>query len=212
VKKPIPKDKLILIGLPLFGLLIGLLGYVALVSPQKSKANSLSSQIELAKTQAAASKSKPKPKPVPVHAADILRLTKAMPDAPNVAGVIIDLELVARESSIVISGIKPSPPIPQTEGYGTLPVAVTVSGTFPQLSGFLHRLRRQAWIGNRGVIHVDGRLLVADQLALTADTDGVISATLNFNAFVYGLVAPPPAPTTTDASGSTTTTPNGGGA
>jgi len=207
VKKPIPKDKLILIGLPVFGLLIGLFGYLALVSPQKSKANNLAAQVDTARAALVAAKSKraPKPKAVPVRATDILRLTKAMPDTPDLPGIVLNLTRTAEQSSVSVTGIRPAPPIPLTDGYGVVPVVVMASGTFPALSNFLHRLRRQAWIDKHGGVHVDGRLLVGDQVAFSTGTGGLLSATLNLNAFVYGLAAAPPAPTTTTANGTTTT-------
>jgi len=212
VKTSIPKDKLLLVGLPVFGLLLGLLGYMALVAPQNSKASSLSNQIVAAKAAAARAKAQPKskPKPVPVHAADIYGLTKAMPDSPDISSVLLDLQRVSAESRVVLQSVTFAPPVPLT-GYGTLPTTVVVAGTFPTVSNFLHRLRREVWVDKSGRVHSDDRLLIADGVNLSQSA-GLITASLTMNAFVYGLSAPAPTTTTTGSTTTTTTTtPSGGG-
>jgi len=208
VKKSIPREKLLLIGVPVFGLLIGLLGYFALVAPQKSKAASLSNQIAVAKLQAEQVKTPQKAKPVPVHAADLFRLTKAMPDSDDVPGILLDLARVAKSSDVSIQSVAFTAPVPLS-GYGALPTTVIVKGSFPSVAAFLHQLRREVWVDGRGNVHADDRLLIADNVNL-AEASGVMTATLSLNAFVYGLSAPSTTTTSTDTTTTTTTTPSGG--
>ncbi len=210
-KIEIPKERLILFGVPIFGLLIGLLGYMALVAPQKSKASSLASQIAAARAEAAAAaKASAKPaRPVPVRAADILRLTRAMPDAADVPGVIRDLTRIANATSVTLQSVKPGQPVPLPQGYGALPLGVSIVGTFSHVSAFLRELRREVSVSAKDGVHAEGRLFVTDQVGLTSGNGKTVTATLGLNAFIYGL-APPPAATTT-TTGSTTTTPTGSG-
>jgi hypothetical protein len=210
-KSSLSKEKVALIAVPALGLILGLLGYLVLVSPQKSKAAHLATQLDAARTQVVTAKARPKPVVPSAHAADIFRLTKAMPDSSDFSGVLLELARVARESSVSLQSVKPSPAVPMTQGYGALPLDVTVDGTFGHVSGFLQRLRQAVSIDRRGRLHVTGRLIVADQVGLTSSDGRTVQATLSMNAFVYGLT-PPPAPTTTDATDTTqttTTTPSG---
>lgn len=199
----VPKGRLLLFGLPVFGLVLGLLGYFALVAPQKSKANRLSAEIDAVRSQVVAATPQRHVKPPSVHAVDIFRLTKAMPDSADVPGLLLNLSRVASASGVSLQSVKPAAAVPLPAGYGALPVSVTVSGTFGHVSSFLAALRHQVSIGPRGGLHVSGRLLVPDEVAFTSGNDRTVSATLSLNAFIYGL-APPPSTTTT-----TTTTPSG---
>jgi hypothetical protein len=206
----VTKEKLILFGLPAFGLLLGLLGYVALVLPQKSKASHLSAEVDAARAgQVVPAKPKTESKPPSVHAADIFRLTKAMPDSADVPGVLLELARVAGESSVAVQSVKPSSPVALPAGYGVIPLDVTVQGTFPHVSAFLQRLRGEVSVDARGTPHVSGRLLVADQVGLASGDGRTVTATLSFNAFVYGMTPPAPAPTTTDTTDTTTTAASG---
>lgn len=203
MKTPLSKEKLLLFGLPVAGLLLGLLGYVALVAPQKSRAHSLDVQLTVAQIALVAAHQEPS-KPAPVRASDIFRLTKAMPDSNDMPGILRHLSRLARASAVSLDTVRPSPQIPLTQGYAALPVAVSVSGKFAAVSKFLELLRRQAAV-TKGRLLVDGRLFVANQIALTS-TDGTsVSATLNLDAFVYGG-APPSAPAGPPGAAGTTTT------
>ena len=81
-------------------LLYGLAGYFLLVSPQKGKAADLKRQTAAAQQQldqyrilAAQARATP-----PIRVAELFRLTKAMPDSVDMAGVILELSQVARQS------------------------------------------------------------------------------------------------------------------
>jgi Tfp pilus assembly protein PilO len=204
VKRPLGTRQLLLIGLPVAGLLLGLAGYLALVSPQKSKAARLSAAIGQVQTALYAAHA-PRTKPVPVQAADIFRLVKAMPDTPDMPSLLVDLSRLARESGVNLQSVKPSALTPLVQGYAVLPVTVTVAGTFASVNAFLARMRAQVTAGRR--LHVSGRLLLANELSLSS-SGKTLTATLSLDAYVYGIGAPPPAPPTT--TGATTTTPQGG--
>jgi hypothetical protein len=202
--KSISKERLILYGVPVFGLLIGVVGYFALVAPQQATSHRLDSEIQAAEARPVPGQQARTPKLPPVHAADIFRLTKAMPDSDDMPGILDHLSQLAQTSSTTIQSVQPAAIVPLTEGYGALPLSVVVAGRFASISNFLQQLRQQVALGKNGDLHVDGRLLVVNDVQL-ATTDGIsLTATLSLDAFVYG-VAPPPTTTTT----TTTTTSSG---
>ena len=217
-KISISKRNLLLFGLPIFGLVLGLLGNFALVAPQKSQSQRLDFELQVAQSQLAVSQKKPatthvvKPKPVvkkpqSVQAADIFRLTKAMPDTNDMPGVLLDLSAIARSSSVAVQSVTPSAIVALSQGYGALPLSVVISGKFDHVAGFLQRLRQEAAIGKNGRLHIDGRLLVPNDVSMTSTDGRTVSATLKLDAFVYGAGLPVAAPVgPTGAAGATTTT------
>jgi hypothetical protein len=213
-KISISKRNLILFGVPILGLLLGLLGNFALVAPQKSKAQQLDSQLQAAQAQLVASHKKvvTKPRKVAkrqsVQAADIFRLSKAMPDSNDMPGILVDLSRLAQASSITVQSVTPAAQVPLATGYAALPLSVVVSGKFDEVASFLKRLREQAALGKNDHPLVQGRLFVTNGVDLTSSDGRTVSATLSLDAFVYGAGIPVvPAVGATGASGTTTTKP-----
>jgi hypothetical protein len=194
-------------------LLVTVLGFFVVVSPQRGKASDLKKQ--LADTQkriddarALVAKAKNAQK---VKIADIFRLTKAMPDDPDEAGVLLDLNGVANSSGIEFSSIAvdPSATLPT---YTVIPLRLEFVGNFYALSDFLFRLRNLVDV-RRGALDARGRLFAVDEVDLD---EGVykfpqIRAQIKIDAFVYGTgVAGSAAPAQTGATGTAapaTTTP-----
>jgi Tfp pilus assembly protein PilO len=192
--------KAVLFGLPIFGLLIGMVGYFVLVSPQKARSHRASEQLASLEAQLLAAQKTP-PKHAPVQAVDLFRLVKAMPDTNDMPGILRNLDRVARASHVSIQTVTPGAQVALPAGYGALSLTVAMEGTFTNISSFLSKLREQVRIGEKN-LYVTGRLLVPNQVQMTSKDGKSVIATLTVDAFVYG-VAPPPAPTTTD--GTTTT-------
>jgi hypothetical protein len=195
------KRQAVLIGLPLFGLLIGIIGYFVLVSPQKAKSHSAGKQLASLEAQLLAEQQKP-PKNASVQAVDLFRLVKAMPDTNDMPGILRNLDRLAKESNLSIQSVSPSGQIPLTLGYGALPLNVALQGKFSNLSTFLRKLRNQVRLGKQ-TLYATGRLFVPNQVQITSKDGAQLTATLSLDAFVYG-VAPPPAPTTTTDATTTT--------
>ena len=134
-------------GAVITGVVVGLLvyalaGYFLLVSPQKGKAADLKrqtdatqQQIDQYRTLAAQARATP-----PIRVAELFRLTKAMPDSVDMAGVILELSHVARASGIQFDSITPQGATP-VSGYSTVPLTVEFDGNFYELSDFLFRVR-----------------------------------------------------------------------
>ncbi len=182
------------IGLPVFGLLVGLVGYFALVSPQKGKTHRATEQIQALEAQLLALH-KPPPKPVSPQAVDLFRLAKAMPDTNDMPGILRNLSRLARSSKVSIQTVQPAAQIPLPLGYGALPLTVALEGKFANVSTFLARLRGQVRVGEKN-LYVTGRLLIPNQIQLTSKEGGIVTATLSLDAFVYGVAMPAPVTTT----------------
>ena len=169
-------------------LLVALLGFFVLVSPQRGKAADVQKQIDDTQKQiddahALVAKAKNAQK---VKVADLFKLTKAMPDNPDEAGVLLDLNDVAKASGIEFSSINvdPSATLPS---YQVIPLRLEFVGNFYALSDFLFRLRNLVDV-RRGALDATGRLFAVDQIALD---EGIyhfprIRAQIKIDAFVYG--------------------------
>jgi Tfp pilus assembly protein PilO len=201
------------IGLVAGGVLVMLLvGYFLLVSPQKGKASSLSKQIDSTNAQilTARTVSKQSRAVQPIKVASLFRLTKAMPDDTDMAGILLQLNLVAAQAGISFDSIQPGGSTVLTD-YQVVPITLAFTGNYYGLVDFLLRLRNLVDVQN-GELDANGRLFTVNTVSFGAAKSGFpqVTATLTVNAFVYGTgapatSAPPPAatttaPTTTDAS------------
>jgi hypothetical protein len=211
-KKRIPKPAAIG-GLVAGFLAIALLGYFLLISPQRSKAADLDKQIAstqqlIATTRAVSAQRKHAPK---IRVADLYRVTKAMPDHTDMAGIVLELNRIADETGIVFDSITPQAAAPLTD-YQAVPIELVFDGNFYDLSDFLYRLRNLVDV-RRGALSATGRLFAIDKLVFDEGEKGFpqIQATLTVDAFVFGTDAPATsaAPSTAAAgtgAGSTTGT------
>lgn len=201
VELKLDRRKALLFGLPIFGLLLGMIGYFALVSPQKARSHRASGQLASLEAQLLAEQKAP-PKHASVQAVDLFRLVKAMPDTNDVPGILRTLDRVAESSGVTIETLTPGAQVALPSGYGALPVTVGVQGTFTDVSSFLSKLRDQVRLGKKS-LYVTGRLLIANQVGMTSKDGKTVTATLNLDAFVYGVAPPAPPATTTDGTSTT---------
>ncbi|HEV8603394.1 MAG TPA: type 4a pilus biogenesis protein PilO [Gaiellaceae bacterium] len=194
-------------------LAFALVGYFLLVSPQRKKAADAKSQIVATQQQidqyrALAAQARATP---PIRIADLFRLTKAMPDDVDMAGLVLELSRVARESGIVFDSITPQGTA-TLSGYSGIPISLEFDGNYYELSDFLFRLRNLVRVRS-GRLDAQGRLFVVDSISFSESEHSFprINASLVVHAFVYGdltaTTAPPPAATAPGSTtGSSTTT------
>src|SRR5205085_1614089 len=96
-KKKLPQSVQIAIAVAAL-LFVAVAGYFVLVKPQKGKATDLSTEIaaqdqQISEARALLAQAKHAQK---FRVADLFRLTKAMPDQPDEAGIVLELSNVAR--------------------------------------------------------------------------------------------------------------------
>lgn len=195
-------------------LLVAVLGFFVVISPQRGKAADLKRQIDETQKQiddahALVAKAKSGQK---VKVADLFKLTKAMPDSADEAGVLLDLNHVAKVAGIDFDSItvQPSVTLPT---YQVIPLQLQFDGNYYSLSDFLFRLRNLVDV-RRGALDASGRLFAVDNLSLDESTHQFprIRAQIKIDAFVYGTgspsaVAPPQSSAAASTSASSATTP-----
>ena len=194
------------------------LGYLLLISPQRSKGSDLKkqvadteAQINQYRTLSAQAKAA-----APIRVADLFRLEKAMPNEVDMAGIVLELSRIAGDSGITFESITPQGVV-AAPGYQVLPVALVFDGNYFELSDFLYRLRSLVRV-RTGRLASSGRLFIVDAISFAESEKSFprIQAALVVNAYVYGdapvpgAAPPAAAPATTTAStstlGETTTT------
>ncbi len=195
-------------------------GWFLLVSPRKSKAADLAkqaadvqAQIDRNRQLALTTKT-----PEKIRIADIFKLTKAMPNEEDMAGVILQLSRVADASGVHFTAITPSA---QTAGAGFTQRQVSIAfvGNFYGLSDFLFRLRNLVTVRS-GNLEATGRLFNIESLQFAEAPQHFpqIQATLVVDVYMYGTVAatgstpapaPAPATTATDTGATPTTSSDG---
>jgi Tfp pilus assembly protein PilO len=182
-----------------------------LVAPKRAEAASLSEDVIAAQLDLASARlsgQRPAPaKPADTSVSDVLRLAKAMPSKADQAGLVLELDRLARSANATLGSIVPGDEVVGAGGATTIPVVVTVTGSYRQVTRFLQHTR--ALVGVRGgAVHATGRLLTMQSVELVESSTRhfpYLDATITLNAFVYdGPIAPPaPPPTTTTEDTST---------
>ncbi len=215
MKRRVPQP--LVIALIVLGfMLAGLGGWFLVIGPQRSKAADLSKQI--ADTHqaidAARALTVQARRGAKIRVADLFRLTKAMPDQTDMAGIILELNQVAEDSGITFEQITPATTAVALSGYAAIPITVEFQGNFYDLADFLYRLRNLVDV-RHGALDATGRLFAIDQIEFAEAPSGFpeIRAHLVIDAFVFGTGAAPttepppaaPAPATTAATDTTST-------
>jgi Tfp pilus assembly protein PilO len=179
-------------------LVVGALGYFIVISPKRSASADLAVQIEATETEMQNRRLavRSAPKAEPIRAADLFRVTKAMPGTPDMPGVLLELNRIARDTGIRFDSITPGDSA-DAGGYMRQPIDVIFDGSFYELSDFLYRVRTLVSVHN-GRLRATGRLFTVRTLSFVESEQGFpqIRATLGVDAYVYGTgAATPPAAT-----------------
>ena len=205
------KDKRAVVVLGAVGAVIVLAAaWLLVVSPQRSKASDLKSQVAAAQSELAQrrlSLATPSAK-LTVKAGDTYRLAKALPDATNMAGVILDLNGIAARHKLAFTSISPGPALPAA-GYVAQPVNVELEGRFSNVSAFLGDLRRLVRV-RHGRLDARGRIYSTTSVNLTEAPTKFpnVKAAVTIQSFTFSApvaVSPttPPSTSTDSASNAT---------
>ena len=217
------------IGLILGGdLLLLVLGWVLLVSPQRTAAASIAkatqaAEAQIVEAQRAIHEPPPKAAKQPViRTAGLYQLAKAMPESTDMPDLLLELDQVARASGVIVGTITPQPPAPPVGvSYSTVTITLNVVGNFYSLTDLLYRLNSLVSVRD-GELDSSGRLFSVNQIALSKSGLGnVLNAIITVDAFIYGAAdasaaatTPAATPASTDTSstgttsGTTTTAPS----
>jgi len=181
--------------------LLGVAGWLILVSPNRTKAHTLSGTIKseqstlnkLKTTQPSTAKH-----PALSHAVSQALLTsRALPNVTGMPQIVLQLSRIATLENVSLDSITPQPTV-QYSGYVAVPISIQLSGQFFGVQGFLQQLLKQVTTGKSGV-KATGRLYdVLNVTIQTSPTPPKVTATVLIQAFQYSaVVLPPPGSTTT---------------
>jgi Tfp pilus assembly protein PilO len=208
-------------GKAALGLIIGgdllllLVGWFLLISPQRSTAASISQATAAAEAQLVEAR-RPvlpvQPAAIPqqpeIKTADLYSLAKAMPSSVDMPNLLLELDQVARSAGVELSSISPGAPAADaTGGFSTVAINLAFTGDFYSVTDMLYRLRTLVTVRN-GALQTSGRLFSVNTVGLgpAGAGGGKLTATVAVNAYVYGGGAAPVAPITPAATGTDTTT------
>lgn len=173
-------------------LLVAILGYFLIVSPKRSAAHKLSTERAQVEAQIARNRTSALARNLPsIRAADIFRLTKAMPSDTGMPDLILELNQLASDSGISFDDIEPQAPTADNS-YDIHPISLTFSGNFYSLADFLFRVRNLVRVHDQKFV-ADGRMLALSGLTFSEGKSKFpqIEAELTIDSFVLGQAAAP---------------------
>ncbi len=186
--------------------LVGIVAWVAVVSPTRSDASQATSEVAAAQSQLA----------IATQQAATARRTKALtaavqralPQGTDEPGILDDLQAAARNTGVIVSAVTPNATATATNSVA---LTVSVEGRYFQIRDFLHRLRTQVKVKNGGKVTASGRLFDITGVNIQQPTAGssTLTATLNANAYIFGTAAPATVDTSATADTTTTTSSTG---
>jgi hypothetical protein len=186
-----------------------LAGWFVMVSPQRSKAEKLNTQIGDANIKLASTEAFLRSPEARKSIGELRKLRVVLPDDVQMSDILRQLGGASAASGVRIDSITPAPPTASSAGQ-TVPITLDLTGHYFRLSKFMHLLRSKAEV-KKGEVHGTGRLYAVDNVSFAGDKGGVINATLVLDAFVYQKPAPAAttgsSSSTTGTSSSTSTTP-----
>jgi Tfp pilus assembly protein PilO len=190
-------------------LFVVIVGWFFFVSPQRSKADDLSTQVSAAKGELTSDEQLIATAKKQNTLGNAKAAERALPATPRVSEILRQLTAFAAESRTELDNISPGTPTP----YGTsqaLPIALTFKGRYFGLQKLLKLMRQSASVA-QGKIISKGRLYTVDSIQFSGGQSAAgssnaasadIQATINLNAFIY---APPPVVAVAPTDGSSTT-------
>lgn len=123
---------------------------------------------------------------VEIHYADLFQLAKAMPDAEDMPGIILELDAVSEAAGVEFLAMTPLDAT-STEEFQRRPIELAFDGNYYDLTDFLYRLRSLVSVRN-GQLAATGRLYALEGLDLHASQDGFprIEASLTLVTYIFG--------------------------
>ena len=165
-----PRTMILLMALAV--VVVGLVGWFVFVTPERTEAASLQTEIELMQTRLEiAEKISADPNKLERQVA-LRQLETAMPEETRVAmpQVLRQLSEAARKANVRIRGVTPQPAVALT-GYNVTPITLTVDGHYFGIANFIELLNRQAVPTENG-LEASGRLFSVDSIILGAGATG----------------------------------------
>lgn len=190
-------------------LVLVLVGWVAVVAPQRHAAATAAASAQLVQNQLDAYRPGSSGGPVTqpkVHTSCLYRLDTALPSQADQPNLLFELQRVATGSKVKVLGISPQPAQAMTGGYTVVPINLTLDGSYYAVTQFLHNLRALVSKGG-GCPAAKGSLFAVTSVTFSGvEPNGNVPATAGIEAFYYGVTAGATAPVDPTATDTTTTT------
>ena len=193
-------------------ILLLVLGWVLLVSPQRSSAASIAKATQAAQSQISEAQKAIQeaehpvfPKQPAIRTANLYQLAKAMPSTTDMPDLLLEIDQIARAAGVTVGAITPSQLTAVTgQPYSSVEIQLTFYGDYYQLTDLLYRLRTLVAVEN-GQLVTSGRLLAVDMIGMTPYVGTALNTTITISAYVYAPAAAT-AGTTTPATSTSTST------
>jgi Tfp pilus assembly protein PilO len=190
-------------------ILLLLMGWFLLVSPQRSTAKTTArsvaateAQISLARQPVQQPQAAVQPPQPEIRTAYLYKLSKAMPMTQDMPDLLLEISQVVRNAGVHLTSIQPTPP----DATGATDISVSVSGDFYSLTDLLYRVRSLVAV-RQGALDVSGRLFAIKSVGLTpVGTGRTLNGSITLSAFTFGSAAAAAAPTAAPTDTSTTST------
>ena len=126
-------------------------------------------------------------------------------------GILLGLRHLATRSSVKLTSLRPNQPVPLALGYSAVPVAITLTGNYRQITKFLALVRTNVRLLGGTKLRVGGRLFDTDSISIQQGLVGdQLNATMTLVPFIYTgqvIATATPGSTTPGTTTPTTTTP-----
>jgi Tfp pilus assembly protein PilO len=181
-------------------------GWFLVVAPERKQADDVAAQVAASQAELAQKKAElARPSAaVRVKADDLFRLSKALPSQIDSAGVLLDLDRLAKSNKLTLWGLTPAQTVTTADTLQQ-PYTAVLEGRFTNVSKFLGQLRKLVGVQG-GRLAVKGRVYSIDNVTLeqpaAGETFPVVRATVTVNAYSFTPAAPVPG---TDGAQTTTT-------
>jgi Tfp pilus assembly protein PilO len=199
-------------------ILLLLMGWLLLVSPQRSTAKSIVRSLQATEAQIIEARKpvvQPKAAKAPtqpeIKTAYLYKLSKAMPMTQDMPNLLLELSQVVRNSGVQLTSLAPATPDPS----GATGVTLAVTGDFYSLTDLLYRLRGLVAVHD-GALDVSGRLFSIKSVGLTPSGAGkTLLGSIQLTTYTFGSAAAaaqaaaaalPPAAGATETGSTDTTT------
>lgn len=186
-----------------------LVGWFLLVSPQRSKADRLDTQIGGVRLQIGDAEHVLSTANVRRTQIDLRAGQRAVPDQAQMSNILRQFAADAAQANVEVDTIGPQAPVADV-GAQSLPVVLTVKGHYFAIKKFLRLLQQSADV-KRGSIAGPGRLYSVSSITFAnggsqpgQPSSGLIAATLSIAAYINSP-ATALAPTATTATSSSAT-------
>jgi len=182
---------------------VALVAWFGFVSPQRSKASHLATQIQSARAELATAQALARDTGKRERAKQLVVVRRAMPDEVQMSGILRELTGAAAAADVRLLTITPSAPVAAT-GYQSVPIAISLEGRYFALAKFLHLLRSKVIVRDSSKVRSSGRLYTVQKIEFSGGAESpVLQARVDAAAYVNGGIAParPAPPTTTTADG-----------